>query len=498
MGIPSYYKSIIQDYPEIIIPCNLFKNKIDNLFLDLNCAIHPCCANKTDENEMYDAIFEKIKECISLTNVQKLVYIAIDGPAPRTKMEQQRQRRLRSYHEKKIWDTNQITPGTLFMEQLSSYLHNRCKELKVNWVISDSNEPGEGEHKIMYCMDSLPNDSTNVVYGLDADLIMLSMIRKHTVYLLRERTEYNIEQLDSPYIYCDIEYLKKSLVSTIKKDSFKIPDQTILHDYLLMCFFIGNDFIINTPSINIRYRGLDHLLETYNLLQNEYFGRFFLMNENLTIDFNNFKIFLKKLSLKEKEKINEILRIRRNQQKKYQRIYNAILRKNNFSKIEDIVFENIDVEEDTFKEFQNHSPVILRDKEDKIFQSKKNYYMDNFYNTFHYNPSYDIILKEDINRLCEEYLRSILWTVEYYFHQCPSWKWYYQYHFTPLLVDLYDYVNSLNNLDIIKKDSTPHTPQEQLKIVLPLQNDSYMYPEKTPLHSIMKRYHWECHPIMPH
>ena len=158
----------------------------------------------------------------------------------------------------------------------------------------------------------------------------------------------------------------------------------------------------------------------------------------------------------------------------------------------------MDIEEDTFKEFQNHSQVILRDKEDTIFQSKKNYYMYNFYDTSQYNPSYEMILKEDVNRLCEEYLRSILWTVEYYFHQCPSWKWYYQYHFTPLLVDLCDYVHSLNNLDILKKDSIPHTPQEQLKIVLPLQNDSYMYPEKTPLHSIMKRYHWECHPIMPH
>ena len=38
-----------------------------------------------------------------------------------------------------------------------------------------------------------------------------------------------------------------------------------------MCFFIGNDpFIINTPSINIRYGGLDYLLNIYHKLQ-EYF-----------------------------------------------------------------------------------------------------------------------------------------------------------------------------------------------------------------------------------
>ena len=77
MGIPSYYKNIIQEYPEIIIPCEEFNHSPDNLFLDLNCAIHPCCAGKTDEKEMYDAIFEKIQECIQITNVQRLFYLAI-------------------------------------------------------------------------------------------------------------------------------------------------------------------------------------------------------------------------------------------------------------------------------------------------------------------------------------------------------------------------------------------------------------------------------------
>ena len=101
--------------------------------------------------------------------------IAIDGPAPRTKMEQQRQRRLKSSQEKKIWDTNQITPGTEFMNNLSIYLNQECKKLSVKYIISDSNERGEGEHKIMHYIDTLHSDKISVIYGLDADL-MLSMI----------------------------------------------------------------------------------------------------------------------------------------------------------------------------------------------------------------------------------------------------------------------------------------------------------------------------------
>ena len=61
----------------------------------------------------------------------------------------------------------------------------------------------------MKYMDRLPKKSINIVYGLDADLIMLSMIRKHKIYLLRERTEFNIENLDTDYIYCDIQLLNK-------------------------------------------------------------------------------------------------------------------------------------------------------------------------------------------------------------------------------------------------------------------------------------------------
>ena len=59
-----------------------------------------------------------------------------------------------------------------------------------------------------------------------------------------------------------------------------------------MLVFIGNDFIHNLPSINIRYGGLDQLLETYNICQKDFEGYFYLI-DNDSLNVKNFKYFIK-------------------------------------------------------------------------------------------------------------------------------------------------------------------------------------------------------------
>lgn len=501
MGIPLYFKHIVTEHPEIINRTNE-KLKINNLFFDLNCAIHPCCVGKTDTKEMLSSILDKIKECIELTNVSDLVYIAIDGPAPRTKMEQQRQRRLKSSNEKKIWDTNQITPGTCFMRGLNIFLKKEIKKLKIKVVLSNSNKPGEGEHKIMNYLDKHINkDDINCVYGLDADLIMLSMIRNHNIFILREKTEYNIEGVSDPYVYLNINLLKRYLIDDIKiLDEYKINDKTVLNDYLFMCFLIGNDFIINTPCINIRYGGLIDLKNTYNKLQKDHYGIFFL-TENESINMDNFSLFINELSKREKNNINTILKKR-----KYQQDRNINRYKEYLTKIKDINdisnFNHNDFEsnnKDMFDRFVNYSPICFRNKEDDIFQSNNynlKYYLHGLYHTTNYNPSFKMILKNDISIICENYLKSIVWTYKYYFHNCPSWRWYYKYDFAPLMIDFNEYLQKKK--EIVFQEDEPYSPEEQLKIVLPKLEKNYMYPSYTPLYSLFKTYYWECHSILPH
>ena len=296
MGIPVYFKTLVQEYQDLI----LIKNKltsVQSLFLDLNCAIHPCCSGESDEEIMLNKIISKIDELVQYTNVEDLLYITVDGIPPKGKMKQQRMRRYKSIYENKVWDTNAISPGTRFMDKLNKRLKTIQSD-KFKIIISDTTERGEGEHKILQYIKT--HELTNsVIYGLDADLIMLSIVsQKDNIYLLRERTEYNIEDTDNDYIYMNMDRLKDFIVKDI---GVKANKEIVLNDYIFMCFLLGNDFINHIHSLSLRYSGYDYLMETYKKLQERYSGYFRLIDLKLEncIHLTFFKEFIRELALKE-------------------------------------------------------------------------------------------------------------------------------------------------------------------------------------------------------
>ena len=80
--------------------------------------------------------------------------------------------------KKEMWDTTAITPGSQFMINLSRTINTTFENKfpNLNILISSSNNPGEGEHKIYeFIRDNKDyhRDTNTVIYGLDADLIML-------------------------------------------------------------------------------------------------------------------------------------------------------------------------------------------------------------------------------------------------------------------------------------------------------------------------------------
>ncbi|SJM85299.1 probable 5'-3' exoribonuclease 2 [Zygosaccharomyces bailii] len=241
MGVPSFFRWLSRKYPKIISPVLEEQpqvidgvtlpidysapnpnGELDNLYLDMNGIVHPCShpENKPPpetEDEMLLAVFEYTNRVLNMARPRKVLVIAVDGVAPRAKMNQQRARRFRSakdaqvenearerimeereqlgeiidgaMKQKKTWDSNAITPGTPFMDKLAAALRYWCsfklatdpgwKNLQV--IISDATVPGEGEHKIMNFVRSQRADpqynpnTTHCIYGLDADLIFLGL-----------------------------------------------------------------------------------------------------------------------------------------------------------------------------------------------------------------------------------------------------------------------------------------------------------------------------------
>ena len=216
---------------DLTVPCPQGEDSAS--FVAAGIVVHNCCHPEDaeapdDEAEMIRRVFAYVDRIFGMVRPRQLLYMAIDGVAPRAKMNQQRSRRFRSAKEmrekeeleeklraewtaqgrtlparkRKPWDSNVITPGTGFMHQLSIALHYfiadrlqhqpAWKGLKV--IFSDAKVPGEGEHKIMKfirlqrAMPGYNPNTAHALYGMDADLIMLGLA-SHDPYfrIIREQ-----------------------------------------------------------------------------------------------------------------------------------------------------------------------------------------------------------------------------------------------------------------------------------------------------------------------
>ena len=524
MGIPAYFSHIVKKYRSIIKPFNSNDLKIHNLYMDCNSVIydsvkqlyyHPSQNESEYHKQIINLVCLKLNEYITNINPLNKVIIAFDGVAPVAKLEQQRNRRYKSWFtnmmmnrltSKEIgWDTSNITPGTVFMDKLGKAVSNHFSlsnkaSQKLNIpeiIVSTSNEAGEGEHKIyQYIRDNKEyhKETRTAIYGLDADLIMLSLNHLRItpeLYLYRE-TPHFIQSIDKTLnpeqaYLLNINQLAKYI--TMELNDNKEPKQEFevnrLYDYIFMCFLLGNDFIPHFPSLNIRTNGIKYLMDAYIKTISS-------CGKNLTDGFNinwpNFRLLIQHLADRENEYLLQEYRIREKWQK------NVEMNNHNLNESEDID-----------KNFQE-MPLHYRAKE--LYIDPRNKYWENRY----YNTLFDV-KHEDVSQVCLNYLESLEWTMKYYTHGCPDWRWSYQYYYSPLLSDLIKYIPYFDNTFIKKNNNGPITPKVQLSYVLPksslnllpqslkkklLKEYGEIYNENYQFEWSFCKYFWESHAIMPH
>ena len=535
MGIPSYFSYIVKNHPEII---RLFTNEkketiceddpefiINNLYLDSNSIIYDAVHNTkfseitSDSSQIIiSKVISKIEEYISVIRPTNSVFIAFDGVAPLAKLEQQRERRYKSWYQTDItqtimnlnkadtWNTTAITPGTVFMNKLSTDIKNHFTSEKygnsnsnsigdIKIHISTSNEYGEGEHKLFAFIREnaeLHNEKTRtIIYGLDADLIMLSINHLPVcpnIYLFRETPHFiqTIDRslqpdktyvLDIPLLVEQIRNEMEGMTSTNTNTSISDISRhnvNIVYDYIFICFFLGNDFMPHFPAINIRTGGVHKMINAYKAtFQMGEDGQCIKENQYLTdgkkIIWKNVRTLVDFLAKNETAFLKEEMKFR---DKKANYYYPTDTPEEMFTKFEAI-------------------PTYERELEKYI-----NPYKDGWQNRYYHG-----LFGVDVNNLenmeifkkeiCESYLSGLEWTMKYYTSGCPNWRWCYKYHYPPLLEDLIHYVPYFEREYFCGNDkiSNPVSPLVQLCYVLPKPSLSLL-PEKL-LDKIFKKYNHE-------
>lgn len=522
MGIPSYYKKLIDTVPGLI-----FKSQpsdgVQWLFMDFNCLIYHCLhredtplypgdSNKDEwEQQFLECIVKYCLKVIKEVNPTKGVYIAIDGVVPMAKMRQQRLRRFKSIwlsqHPETdaptgpIWDRNSITPGTNFMKKLRTRLELMIKKNgKKTWTLSSSDEPGEGEHKIISEWRSGNYDGNYAVYGLDADLIVLSILgqelcqKKNKVCLFREEVNAGKITYDDSgeevFEWFSINALKDWLSSQFISDPVK--QRSFILNYCFAMSVLGNDFLPSSLGLKIREDGHSELLDIIQTLTTK--DTKIIDPDSLKISFEHIKTLFSVLSINEESRIQKYI------SKKQMMARNLGQHQ----------------EGSEFKLGDNNWP-LSHIEESILIESRqlapdwKEKYITHFFNGFSSN-------KKDIHKICREYLYGIQWIWAYYIGSFENvcFNWFYPFNLPPLWLNLKNYLSETQILpdfpDKVLLKGSDIKPTEQLALVLPLDSWSLIpqgpermlpqlapqfYPSAFSFESVGKRYFWECESMIP-
>ena len=401
-------------------------------------------SNEELEKELFTSIGIELIKLVSRVNPRLYILLAVDGVAPQAKIAQQRSRRYRNakeYNETLRFDPNSITPGTEFMFRLNTFMEgwiqNNSRRLSNIIYYSSHLFPGEGEHKIMEYFrnnrfENIDEPGTeapgsHVVYGMDTDLIMLVMgLQNRNIYLWREDVN-DILNIDS---------LKYNISLRMGRSI------SAVEDFIFILFMFGNDFLPGQVSLDDFTVSIDNLLNIYKYLHTNYKMTITKRTlEDITINWEGLRLFLFNVKYYEPMYLNH-------ESKRH------FIQKNGFT------LATTEEYEFNFNDFRNYW------YNHELGPRSNTDYIKSLYQQI--DPTYDPfkITIDKIDNMCKSYVNGLLWTLYYYIKgfNFINLKWYYEYYHSPLIIDIYGYIESI-------KDN----PNEILKDWMPLKGNSFIH-----------------------
>jgi 5'-3' exoribonuclease 1 len=421
MGIPRLFRYIRQKCPECILNIKKDSQKkilIDHLYIDGNVVVHKACQKvfnygnnvsmmrktKGTDEEAFTQVFKEIIFICSVVKPKKSIFFTIDGVAPLCKAAQQRQRRYLSSNIE--FNTSCISVGTVFMKKLLDHLNIEFrKKIDKDW----------SDLTVFFSSYKVPGEGEH------------KMFQQCKILSDREKNEdsHCFVSIDADLIMLSLipdlknvfllrenpfEWNNFSLIN-ISKLKIVIENVMSIDDFIFLGFFVGNDFL---PKIKM-FMFLEDGMQLLQLLYKE------KIIKKGSIDFENFYRFVDRLS---KEEIPYL--------------------------------ESQSLMQSKDKKFRDTT----------LLNCIQNGKLDfNKYRTNYYKKM-GIETEEEIKKLCREFYRGVLFVYLYYFtNECPSWKWFFPYHFSPLMSDFKNVIKDgvVNDFSL----ETPSTPFLQLLTILP-------------------------------
>lgn len=533
MGIPYYFYLITKTHHGILSQVPPVAPSA--VFLDFNGAIYQAVRKLTDmgssitDDTLAKETISYLDWLIDVVGSPKEVGVCLDGVAPRAKMMQQRKRRFmgmfRNILEKDAgianpnaasWDTCAISPGTSFMDgTMARHLREyAASNVAKNVWVSPADEPGEGEHKIFAHMRGKGTTGNVFIYGLDADLIMLSLVsHRPGIFLMREPTQAGIPNLasesssTSPFIYVNIDALRSGILNMVKQHyKWPVSDAALdnpyedearkwIETYIVLCFLLGNDFLPQLPALSLKNDGLETLLVAYGRILAAFPGSYLV--ENSVISWEMLAALLDDLAKEED------------------------------SRVHDACVSNIE------RRCHAREPVDLIEFYPSLPQNKDEVARvialgtTNNWRLTYYMGLFDIRRANVPHTMREStlsYLIGMSWVINYYTARPKDATWFYPFGYAPTVRDL---ANTLHGeMDVVKRITTVTEYSQsqaaefvpavvQLLSILPptsvdllppaarplMTTESggclHFYPKRFAVHTFLKNRLWECHPKLP-
>ena len=357
------------------------------------------------------------------------------------------------------------------------------------------------------------------------------------------------------------EYLILDMGNTAVEPSFKVDPERLIDDFILLCFFCGNDFLPHMPTLEIREGALNLLISVYQHTMPK-IGH---LSKGEHINMRRMEVFVERVSMCEQAIFQKRAFISQKQKNRQLQQYEADQRRKREQESRERQAAAARAREDPGPKETNKSAAdLLRERlmkkpaagenggtmpaavkeeepkvateeqqenfkrqlsetmkrqgdhlkevlfaEDKIRLGQDGWKFRYYEEKFHVAPGEQMqALRADVVR---NYVEGLCWVMKYYYQGCPSWSWYFRYHYAPFASDL----RSLHEIPVEFQLGEPFKPLDQLMAVLPPASSHCMpekykelmtdkssviadfYPETFPVDPNGKRYSWMHIALLP-